>query len=94
MHYADELGVPNIVNQINKLAETDPVAWKLSDVLKHCERTGTKLSEYHQTVVTVKSPFRHHQLRFDQSAGRIRTYRTKIPDWRWCSILFEYLRQL
>ena len=47
MHYADELGVPNIVNQINKLAETDPVAWKLSDVLKHCERTGTKLSEYH-----------------------------------------------
>lgn len=47
MHYADELGVPNIANQINKLAETDPVAWKLSDVLRHCERTGTKLSEYH-----------------------------------------------
>ena len=38
MHYADELGVPNIVNQINKLAETDPVAWKLSDVLRHCEQ--------------------------------------------------------
>ena len=47
MHYADELGVSNIVNQISKLAETDPVAWKLSDVLRHCERTGTKLSEYH-----------------------------------------------
>ncbi|NDI02604.1 MAG: 3-hydroxyacyl-CoA dehydrogenase, partial [Rhodobacteraceae bacterium] len=47
MHYADELGVPNIVNRITKLAETDQVAWKLSDVLRHCERTGTKLSEYH-----------------------------------------------
>ncbi|MGB1332307.1 MAG: hypothetical protein ACPG6M_06995, partial [Paracoccaceae bacterium] len=47
MHYADELGVSNIVNQISKLTETDPVAWKLSDVLKHCERKGTKLSEYH-----------------------------------------------
>ena len=47
MHYADELGVPNIVNQISILAETDPVAWKLSDVLSTCERTGTKLSEYH-----------------------------------------------
>ena len=47
MHYADELGVSNIVNQISKLTEADPVAWKLSDVLKHCERKGTKLSEYH-----------------------------------------------
>ena len=47
MHYADELGVPNIVNRITKLAETDPVAWKLSGVLRHCERTGTKLSDYH-----------------------------------------------
>ena len=47
MHYADELGVPNIVNRISKLAKTDPAAWKLSDVLKKCERTGTKLSGYH-----------------------------------------------
>lgn len=47
MHYADELGVPNIVNRITKRAETDPVAWQLSDVLRHCERTGTNLSEYH-----------------------------------------------
>jgi 3-hydroxyacyl-CoA dehydrogenase len=47
MHYADELGVPNIVNLISKLSETDPIAWNLSDVLRHCERTGTKLSDYH-----------------------------------------------
>jgi 3-hydroxyacyl-CoA dehydrogenase len=47
MHYADEVGVPDIVNRIRKLAETDPVAWKPSEVLRHCERTGTKLSEYH-----------------------------------------------
>jgi 3-hydroxyacyl-CoA dehydrogenase len=47
MHYADELGVPNIITHITKLSEADPVTWKLSDVLIHCERTGTKLSGYH-----------------------------------------------
>ena len=47
MHYADELGVASIIKQITNLSKSDPVAWKVSDVLMHCERTGTKLSDYH-----------------------------------------------
>ena len=47
LHHADNIGVSEIIKQLNTLFETDPVAWKVSDVLTHCERAGISLSEFH-----------------------------------------------
>ena len=46
MHYADELGVPHIVEKLSRFAQNDPIAWQISDVLHHCNNMGILLSEY------------------------------------------------
>lgn len=46
MHYADELGVPHIVEKLSRFAQNDPIAWQISDVLHHCNNMGIPLSEY------------------------------------------------
>jgi 3-hydroxyacyl-CoA dehydrogenase len=45
MHYADTLGIPSIVKRLETLAEEDPVAWSVSEVLRDCVRTGQSLAE-------------------------------------------------
>ncbi len=46
MHYADTLGVPQIVERITALQAEDPVAWKLSPVLADCAERGLSLAEW------------------------------------------------
>lgn len=43
MHYADTLGTKNIVAQLEKLCEEDPVAWKVSSLLRRCAETGGRI---------------------------------------------------
>ncbi len=43
MHYADTLGAAEIVKQIQQLAKEDPVAWKISPLLKQCADNGTRI---------------------------------------------------
>ncbi|MEM9011092.1 MAG: enoyl-CoA hydratase-related protein [Pseudomonadota bacterium] len=46
MHYADTLGVAEIVARLQGLAEEDPVAWRLSPLLKQCAESGTRLADW------------------------------------------------
>ena len=45
MHYADSLGVETIVAQLEILAQEDPVAWKVSPLLRRCVDAGRSLAE-------------------------------------------------
>ena len=45
MHYADSLGVKAIVAQLEILAREDPVAWKVSPLLRRCAEAGQSLAE-------------------------------------------------
>jgi len=45
MHYADSLGVETIVAQLEVLAQEDPVAWKVSPLLRRCVDAGRSLAE-------------------------------------------------
>lgn len=45
MHYADSLGVEKIVAQLEILAQEDPVAWKVSPLLRRCADAGQSLAE-------------------------------------------------
>jgi len=45
MHYADSLGVAAIVEQLEILAQEDPVAWKVSPLLRRCAEAGQSLAE-------------------------------------------------
>ncbi|WP_425074539.1 FAD-dependent oxidoreductase [Sagittula sp. S175] len=45
MHYADSLGVPAIVEKLQRLVQEDPVAWKVSPVLLDCAARGVTLAE-------------------------------------------------
>ena len=45
MHYADSLGVETIVAQLEVLAQEDPVAWKVSPLLRSCADAGQSLAE-------------------------------------------------
>ena len=45
MHYADSLGVETIVAKIEILAQEDPVAWKVSPLLRRCADAGQSLAE-------------------------------------------------
>lgn len=45
MHYADSLGVNTIVNRLRELFEEDPVAWKISPLLRRCADSGVSLAE-------------------------------------------------
>ena len=45
MHYADSLGVETIVAQLEVLAQEDPVAWKVSPLLRSCAKAGQSLAE-------------------------------------------------
>lgn len=47
MHYADQLGVPAVVDQLNDLSKTDPVMWAVSPALTKCLELGRPLAEYH-----------------------------------------------
>jgi len=49
MHYADTLGVRAIVAELEQLAREDPIAWKISPVLRECVATGTTLARYRTT---------------------------------------------
>jgi len=46
MHYADEVGVENIVRDLTELAKTDPIAWAVSPALIHCAQAGITLMQY------------------------------------------------
>jgi 3-hydroxyacyl-CoA dehydrogenase len=46
MHYADEVGVDNIVRDLTELAKTDPIAWAVSPALIHCAQAGITLMQY------------------------------------------------
>ena len=45
MHYADSLGVETIVAQLEVLAQEDPIAWKVSPLLRSCAKAGQSLAE-------------------------------------------------
>ncbi len=45
MHYADTLGAPWIVKQLERLAVEDPVAWTISPLLQRCAETGSSITE-------------------------------------------------
>jgi 3-hydroxyacyl-CoA dehydrogenase len=45
MHYADTLGVPQIVARLTELAEEDPVAWRVSQTLLDCMDRQKTLAE-------------------------------------------------
>ncbi len=47
MHYADTLGVQMIVSKLKKLGNEDPIAWKISPLLLHCEANDIALREVH-----------------------------------------------
>lgn len=44
MHYADSLGVNNIVSVLERLAQEDALAWKISPLLTRCAEQGCTLS--------------------------------------------------
>lgn len=46
MHYADTLGVARIVARLEALAQEDPVAWKVSPVLRDCAARGISLATW------------------------------------------------
>jgi 3-hydroxyacyl-CoA dehydrogenase len=46
MHYADTLGVAQIVAQLETLAQEDPVAWKISPVLRDCADREMTLADW------------------------------------------------
>ena len=45
MHYADTLGAQAMVTRLRELSQEDPVAWKVSPLLKRCAESGTKLAD-------------------------------------------------
>lgn len=45
MHYADTLGARYIVDRLLVLAKEDPVAWKISPLLRACADTGTPIAD-------------------------------------------------
>lgn len=45
MHYADTLGAKAIVAKLEKLAQEDPVAWKVSPLLRDCAESGKPIAE-------------------------------------------------
>lgn len=46
MHYADTLGAKKIVEQLEVLAKEDPIAWKISPVLRECAAKNIPLAAY------------------------------------------------
>jgi 3-hydroxyacyl-CoA dehydrogenase len=46
MHYADTIGVSEIVKKLNALCDEDPVAWRVSPLLQQCVTLGIPLSEW------------------------------------------------
>lgn len=46
MHYADTLGAAAIVRDLEVLAIEDPIAWKISPMLRTCADTGVALADY------------------------------------------------
>jgi 3-hydroxyacyl-CoA dehydrogenase len=45
MHYADTLGAVHIRDEIAKLAEEDPVVWRLSPLVEACADSGKRFAE-------------------------------------------------
>lgn len=45
MHHADTIGAKTIVSRLEELAKEDPVAWKVSPLLRRCAETDTPLAE-------------------------------------------------
>lgn len=46
MHHADTIGCRTIVARLEALRKEDPIAWKISPVLKTCAVTGTRLADW------------------------------------------------
>ncbi len=46
MHYADQLGVPQIVKRLQVLAQEDPLVWRVSQTLLDCVEQGISLAQY------------------------------------------------
>ena len=46
MHYADSIGIEQILGKLEELQKEDPVAWKPSPVLQQCVANNLKLSDY------------------------------------------------
>lgn len=46
MRYADTLGAKTVAAKIEALAEEDPIAWRLSPLLRHCAETGARLADW------------------------------------------------
>jgi len=45
MHHADTVGAKTIVAQLTELAKEDPVAWKVSPLLKRAAEDGVLIAE-------------------------------------------------
>ena len=45
MHHADALGAGAIVERLEALGEEDPVAWRVSPLLRRCAEAGTPIAE-------------------------------------------------
>ena len=52
MHYADSLGVRNIVNDLKRLAGEDEVAWQVSPTLIHCAEAGVALKDFRADMIS------------------------------------------
>lgn len=46
MHYADTLGAGEIVQQLEILEQEDPIAWRISPVLRRVAKTGGRLADF------------------------------------------------
>ena len=46
MHYADTIGVKRVVEELEALAKEDPIAWKISPVLRDCAINDVALADY------------------------------------------------
>ena len=46
MHYADAIGTRTIIEKINQYAQEDPVQWKVSPLLQHCDENEMKIAEF------------------------------------------------
>ncbi|MFK5977425.1 MAG: 3-hydroxyacyl-CoA dehydrogenase family protein [Rhizobiaceae bacterium] len=46
MYYADQLGVPEILKQLNELCDEDALMWKPSNIIVRCANDEIKFSEY------------------------------------------------
>ncbi|MDA7426034.1 3-hydroxyacyl-CoA dehydrogenase NAD-binding domain-containing protein [Thalassococcus lentus] len=46
MHYADQLGVPQIVQRLEVFAQEDPLVWRVSQTLLDCVEQGISLAQY------------------------------------------------